>query len=172
MSYQVSANQLSELQQIEAIIQQDNNRYLSTEIINHIPINDHSLPIYALSLGSTSINAPCITFVGGIHGLERIGTQVVLTFLQTLLMRLQWDQSFEDILHRIRIVFLPIINPVGMMNNTRSNGQGVDLMRNAPVDCSEQALWLGGGHRISARLPWYRGQLGEPMQAEAQSLCQ
>jgi hypothetical protein len=30
---------------------------------------------------------------------------------------------------------------------------------------------LGGGHRISPLLPWYRGKAGEPMQPEAQALC-
>ena len=170
MPNQINTDLLPELQQIEAIIEHDNNRYLSTEILGHIPFQDKSLPIHALSLGSTAINAPCITFVGGIHGLERIGTQVVLTFLETLLTRLKWDLNFEDLLQRVRIIFLPLMNPVGMINSTRANGNGVDLMRNAPVDCLEEAIWLGGGHRISNKLPWYRGKLGAAMESEAQIL--
>lgn len=171
MPHQLSQDRLSELRQIETIIQQDNKHYLSSEILSQITFKNQSLPIYALSLGSTAADAPCITFVGGIHGLERIGTQVVLTFLETLLMRLHWDLTFENILQHVRIIFLPLINPAGMINHTRSNGQGVDLMRNAPVDCQEKAVWLGGGHRISRNLPWYRGKQGEPMQSEAQTLC-
>jgi len=140
-------------------------------VLGHIPYKEQLFPVYALSLGSTAVNTPCITFVGGVHGLERIGTQVVVTFLETLLARLRWDMSFEDLLQQVRIIFLPLINPVGMVNQTRSNGQGVDLMRNAPVDCLESALYLGGGHRISDKLPWYRGKLGDAMQMEAQLLC-
>ena len=171
MSHQLSSDLLLELQQIETIIEHDNGRHLSSEVLNQIPFNDQLLPLYGLSLGSRAVDAPCITFVGGIHGLERIGTQVVVTFLETLINRLQWDQVFEDMLQRVRILFLPLVNPVGMINHTRSNGLGVDLMRNAPIDCLEKAIWLGGGHRISPRLPWYRGKQNEPMQIESQTLC-
>ncbi len=163
-------NFLDELQQIENLIKQDKGQFLSTEVLCKIPYKNRSLPIYTLSLGSNDKHAPCICYVGGIHGLERIGTQVVLAFLQSLLERLQWDLTFEDMLKRVRIVFLPLINPVGMINHTRSNGRGIDLMRNAPVDCDEKAIYLGGGHRISSRLPWYRGKQDEPMETEAQTL--
>lgn len=145
MLHTASHEILLELQQIEKIIKQDNHQYLSTEVLTQIPYKQWTLPIYALTLGNKSVNAPCMTFVGGIHGLERIGTQVVLTFLQTLLMRFRWDLTFEDLLQIVKIIFLPLINPVGMINHTRSNGQKVDLMRNAPVDCDEKAIWLGGG---------------------------
>lgn len=64
---------------------------------------------------------PCITFVGGIHGLERSGTQVVLTFLETLINRLQWDQVFEDMLQRVRIIFLPLTLEMGSWRWIRKN---------------------------------------------------
>ncbi|NOQ77398.1 MAG: hypothetical protein GQ475_06365 [Methylococcaceae bacterium] len=89
MSYHKNLDLLPELQQIEAIIAQNKHHYLSYEILNHIPYQNQSFPIYALSLGSKQADAPRIAFVGGVHGLERIGTQVVLTFLQTLLNRLR-----------------------------------------------------------------------------------
>jgi hypothetical protein len=136
-----------------------------------VPCEDELLPVYALTLGNRADNVPCITYVAGIHGLERIGTQVVITFLEGLLERLAWDQVTADLLQKVRIHILPLVNPVGMYNNTRSNGQGVDLMRNAPIDSQEKTIWLGGGHRISPLLPWYRGKAGEPMQPEAQALC-
>ncbi len=165
------SDKLVELQQIEAIIQRDHKEFLSCNRLCYVDYANERLPIYALSLGKQASDIPSITFVGGIHGLERIGTQVVLAFLETLLERLNWDLSFTDLLQRVRINFLPLINPVGMINHTRSNGAGVDLMRNAPVDSKEKTVWLAGGHRISRALPWYRGREGEPMQAEAQALA-
>lgn len=170
MTGQSIYERLPELRQIETIILQDQRQHLSSNILCHIPTDDELLPVYALSLGNPADNIPSITFTGGIHGLEKIGTQVVLAFLETLLERLRWDISFEDILQRVRINFLPILNPVGMMNHTRANGQGIDLMRNAPIDSEEKTVWLGGGHRISSRLPWYRGRPDEPMQKEARAL--
>lgn len=163
--------QLAEIEQIQAIIARDKAGCLSSKILCHVPYGDENFPIYLLSLGNSGPQIPSVTFVAGIHGLERIGTQVVLTFLETLLQRMHWDMTFVDILQRVRINVLPVMNPVGMLNHTRANGNGVDLMRNAPVDSLEKNLWLGGGHRISSRLPWYRGADGEPMQLEAQVLC-
>ena len=49
--------------------------------------NTHQLPLVGLSFGSEDINAPAITFVGGIHGIERIGSQVILSYLHTLVSR-------------------------------------------------------------------------------------
>jgi predicted deacylase len=162
---------LPELQQIEAIIQWDNKTHLFSKVLCHVSCDDDMLPIYALTLGNKAQDIPCITYVAGIHGLERIGTQVVIAFLEGLLERLKWDRVLADILQRVRINILPLVNPVGMLNATRANGQGVDLMRNAPVDSHEKTIWLAGGHRISSRLPWYRGKASEAMQPEAQALC-
>ncbi len=161
---------LPELQQIELLIQQ-NPAHLRAEVLAEIQFKQQTFPLYALTLGSTANDAPCIAFVGGIHGLERIGTQVVVAFLETLLERLHWDLTLEAVLKQVRIVFLPILNPVGMHRRTRANGQGIDLMRNAPVDSDERTVWLAGGHRVSPHLPWFRGIAGEVMAQEAAVLC-
>jgi hypothetical protein len=162
---------LPELQQIEAIIQQGNTPHLRSKVLCRVPCGDDALPVYALTLGNNAQDIPCVTYVAGIHGLERIGTQVVIAFLEGLLERLKWDRALTETLQQVRINVLPIINPVGMLRNTRSNGQGIDLMRNAPVDSYEKTILLAGGHRISSLLPWYRGRTNEPMQPEAQALC-
>ncbi|MFI3135263.1 MAG: M14 family zinc carboxypeptidase [Methylococcaceae bacterium] len=161
---------LTELQQLEALIEQ-HPQHLRAEVLCRIPFKKQTFPIYALSLGSTAKDVPCIAFVGGVHGLERIGTQVVLAFLETLLERLRWDLTLGVMLEQVRIIFLPLINPVGMFKQSRANGQGIDLMRNAAINSDEKTVWLAGGHRISPHLPWYRGMEGQPMAQEAQVLC-
>lgn len=167
----MTLKQIPELQRIEAIIKCSNKSHLSSKVLCYVACENDQLPIYALTLGNRTQDVPCIAYVAGVHGLERIGTQVVITFLEGLLERLEWDQVMVDLLQRVRIHVLPLINPVGMYNNTRSNGQGIDLMRNAPIDSEEKTIWLGGGHRMTPLLPWYRGKAGEAMQPEAQALC-
>jgi Zinc carboxypeptidase len=108
---------------------------------------------------------------GGVHGLERIGIEVLLSFLSSLVGRLRWDVAAQALLQQVRVVAMPLVNPGGLLRGTRANPAGVDLMRNAPVECLHGAPTGVGGQRLSAALPWYRGPAGAPMQAEAQALC-
>jgi len=122
------------------------------------PIGE-SLPIVGLSIGSEDPRAPVLGLFGGVHGLERIGAQVCLSLLTTLAELALWDSVMQQALQKIRIVAIPLINPLGMLHLQRANPNGVDLMRNAPIEAIGKVHWLLGGHRISPRLPWYRGGL-------------
>lgn len=127
--------------------------------------------LMCFSLGPADPALPAFGVFGGVHGLERIGVEVVLAFLRALLARWTWDVSLHDLLGRVRVVVMPLVNPGGLLRGTRANPAGVDLMRNAPVECRHGALWGIGGQRVSPHLPWYRGPADAPMQAEAQALC-
>lgn len=144
---------------------------LEHQILDTVNHKGRDYPIYSLSLGTRRADVPVLLFVGGVHGVERIGAQVVLAFLETLIQRLQWDESLTHGLENIRVEFIPILNPVGLAEQTRSNGNGIDLMRNAPLDALDKAGFLVGGHRLSRRIPWYRGKHGAPMEVEAKTLC-
>lgn len=129
----------------------------------------HKLPLIAMSFGSQDPKAPTLGLFGGVHGLERIGAQVVLALMRSFSELLLWDELLNQALQKFRIVFFPMINPLGMMELRRSNPNGVDLMRNAPVEAEDGArTWLLGGHRYSSNLPWFRGNNG--LEPEAQAL--
>jgi hypothetical protein len=128
------------------------------------------LPIHALTFGVADRTAPALFISGGVHGLERIGTDVAIAYLQSLVARLAWDEALHDLLARARIVIVPLVNPVGMARGTRANGSGVDLMRNAP-DAALGGTPLVGGQRISARLPWFMGN-GTALEEESAALVQ
>lgn len=128
-------------------------------------------PIPVFTLGTDDPAAPALGVFGGVHGLERIGVEVAMAFMGSLLQRLSWDGGLLHLLEGLRIAVMPIVNPGGLVRGTRANPQGVDLMRNSPVACADGAPWLLGGQRISAGLPWFRGAAGAPMQPEAQALC-
>lgn len=132
---------------------------------------DLVLPLYSFSFGPTDPTLPCIAFIGGVHGLERVGTNVAISYLKTVLELLQWDLGLQHLLGRCRMVFLPLVNPAGMFAKTRSNANGVDLMRNAPIEADTTPnIFLVGGHRISSRLPWFRGYEDTPMERESTAL--
>ena len=111
-------------------------------------------PVQVVTLGNPDPAVPAVGFFGGVHGLERIGAEVVLAHLHSLVMRMQWDSTLHRQLESLRLVFMPLVNPGGMAMGTRANPRGVDLMRNAPVQALEQVPFLVGGQRWSARLPW------------------
>ena len=46
-------------------------------VTDRVDLPSMSLPIYRVDLGSESPDAPALLLVGGVHGLERIGSQVV-----------------------------------------------------------------------------------------------
>jgi Zinc carboxypeptidase len=157
-----------ELQQLEQIIVQLGAR-AHIEVVERITYKNLEFPIHCISLGSTAPDAPVLAFFGGVHGLEKIGSELILAYLQTLCNLLDWDEEFAARLNKSRLVFVPLVNPVGVYLGTRSNANGVDLMRNSPVE-GIGATRLYSGQRISHRLPWYRGDVAN-MEKEALALC-
>jgi hypothetical protein len=167
-----------EWRELEALIALGGER-LTTQRLGEVRFVDpampaageQTLPLLALSLGSTRPDAPAVAFFGGVHGLERIGAQVVLAHLRSLLMRLRWDETLQHQLEGLRLVFMPIVNPGGLWLGSRSNPDGIDLMRSAPVEAVDPVAPLVGGHRLGGFLPWYRGKADAPMPAESAALC-
>jgi hypothetical protein len=165
-----ASGEFPELEALRSLIRRG-GELLRSEVVCEVDFRGERLPVYCLELGATDREAPAVGIFGGVHGVERIGSHVAIAFLQTLVERLHWDDTFGQLLEKVRLVFMPLVNPGGMRQNTRCNPAGVDLMRNAPVDAETGAPFLLRGHRLSSRLPWYRGPAKAPMQPEAQALC-
>lgn len=160
---------LPEIQQIEKRIAELGSR-ARVEILAHSEKGVDRMPLYKISFGSEDPKAPVLGLVGGVHGLERIGAQVCVSLLNSFSELVQWDEGTQKLLQSIRVFFIPVVNPIGILRRTRSNPRGVDLMRNAPVEGEGRIPGLLGGHRLSSRLAWYRGALGEAMEVESQAL--
>jgi hypothetical protein len=162
---------LDETRQIEDLAAEAGSQ-MQCRAVCEVRVGATAYPVYVLTLGNADPASAAAGFFGGIHGLERIGSQVVLIGLRGIVRRLRWDTTLHRMLENLRLVFMPVVNPGGLARGTRANPQGVDLMRNAPLECTERVPFLLGGQRISAGLPWYRGAADAPMQAEAQALCE
>jgi len=166
----VSPPDLPELLALDALWQSA-GAALERRLLCEVPLGTQRLPVHAYLLGSGGPDAPAVGLFGGIHGLERIGAEVVIAQLRSIVMRLRWDETLHRQLESMRLLFVPLVNPGGLACATRANPNGVDLMRNAPIDATEPVPWLIGGQRISAALPWYRGAPGAPMERESAALC-
>lgn len=159
---------LPEIEQIEKRVQElkDIARF---EVLAESSDERTRLPIYKISFGTTNPEAPVLGLIGGVHGLERIGAQVCVALFHSLTQLALWDRHTQELLEKIRIFFVPTVNPIGILRNRRSNPRGVDLMRNAPLDADHSPAFLLGGHRFSSKFPWYRGNDKE-MEIESQAL--
>lgn len=165
------SSSLPELRELERLLELGAG-HLQSQLVCQVKTKGNTFPLYKLCLGNPDPSLPAVGFFGGIHGLERIGTQVLLAFLRGLLSRLAWDKSLHHLLEHVRLVFMPLLNPGGMLQSTRCNPNGVDLMRNSPVQADGRVPFLLAGQRFSRHLPWYRGVLGGEMEHENQALCQ
>lgn len=161
---------LPELFELEELAEKYKD-FLEIEKLSEVSGKDQTLPLYAFSIGSKDKTKPTLALFGGVHGLERVGTHVLIAYLNNLLSRLEWDKSLQNLLEECRIVSIPLINPLGTAFVKRSNYNGVDLMRNAPVDAVKggKTLPLLSGHHISPKLPWYRGSQ-EKLEIETQTV--
>ncbi len=161
---------LAELTELQRLIE-EGRPYMEARIVGEVEAGGRRFPLHALLMGNPDPAMPAVGFFGGVHGLERIGAEVVMAYIRHLVSRLPWDTVLHQHLNSVRLVFMPLVNPGGLYLGTRANPRGVDLMRNAPVEATESVPFMLGGQRISAGLPWYRGLAGKPMEIEANALC-
>jgi len=119
-------------------------------------------PIYAIEIGTEkAIQKRPVGLVAGVHGLETVGIRILLDFLAFILHKKSHGYLPELYKGKLGLVVIPILNPGGVAQKSRSNPGGVDLMRNSGVE-AELAPPLFGGHRWSNKLPYFRGNGLEP----------
>jgi hypothetical protein len=159
-------HRLSELISMEQLCRQAGD-LISTRTEALIDVKDFTLPLVSLTIGNPHTAKHCLLLTAGIHGVERIGTQVLLAWLETVIERCRWDALWRAQFNTdIAIVAVPIVNPGGMLQDSRCNPNGVDLNRHAPIDAEDKVPFLIGGQRISKAIPWYRGKRGAEAEVE------
>jgi len=137
-------------------------RFGRVRVLDTIEVIDQELPIWGLVIGPDDRTLPTFGLFGGVHGLERVGSHVVLHHLKSLLHQMTWDENLRELFQKVRLVSIPMVNPGGLFLSRRSNPNGVDVMRNAPVESDERGYRLVSGQKISPRIPWYRGNPEKP----------
>lgn len=155
----MTAIQLRSIPELQSLLNIRSNieKFGSFDELTTIPSSLGNLPIHGIEIGNTNKQTPVLCLIGGVHGIERIGAQVVISLLRSLSERLVWDKGMQTLMEKIRLLAIPILNPTGLHLNSRSNANGVDLMRNAPIEAQQKSSFLLGGHHISKKLPWFRG---------------
>jgi hypothetical protein len=156
-----------------SLLQREHPRRLRLRTVTQVDTAGEPEPVYAFELCEEEAagrrDLPVFGLFAGVHGIEAIGVTIVLAFAAQLLERAAWNAGVVQLLRRLRIVGIPLVNPAGFVGGSRSNGRGVDLMRNGP-DESPDRVPLFGGHRLGPQLPFFRGW--GTLEPEAQALCE
>lgn len=85
-------------------------------------------PIYECHDLATNVNrSATIMIVGGIHGNEPLGREIIAQLLS--------DDEWRASLPEIHLVWVPDMNPDGFHHGHRGNSQGLDLNRAFPDHC-------------------------------------
>jgi len=129
-------------------------------VLTEVEYKGSKYPIHGFVMGSKDPKAPTIGIFGGVHGLEKIGTHIILNYMRSLAYRGTVNSFFRETLQSMRFVSIPMLNPVGVRFNKRGNGNGVDLMRNSPTVATGKTIPIGSGHRISPKIWYYQGKEG------------
>ncbi|MFH1223062.1 MAG: alpha/beta fold hydrolase [Pseudomonadota bacterium] len=132
--------------------------FIILEELGGIKHNGFKVPMHAFFIGhKPDPKLPTVAFFSCFHGVEWIGGRVLLNYVEHLVRSMCWDEGIRDLISKMNICGIPVVNPVGRIEKTRSNGNGIDLMRNTSVT-GERVFPLLGGHHLSKSLPWYRGE--------------
>lgn len=129
-----------------------------TEELGEVAYKGYRTPINAFFIShKPKPELPTIAFFSCFHGVEWIGSRVLVNFVEHLVREIKWDEDIKNLTDKVNICGILTVNPVGRIEGYRSNGNGIDLMRNSPVR-AEHAVPLLGGQKISRYLPWYMGK--------------
>jgi predicted deacylase len=96
------------------------SRTMTEELLGH-SAGGHEIRLFKLGKDSH----PKWFLIGGVHGDEPEGAQVVLDFIAKAQPR---ENEFKT-----QVICIPRYNPDGLELNQRTNGSGVDLNRNFPT---------------------------------------
>ncbi len=97
---QLQAN-LPELLALEQLIAKDRDG-VHWRVEDQVSLTDDiQLPIYSVTVGNADRSNPAVLFTAGMHGVERIGTQVIIGFLQALIERISWDHNYRSLFERV-----------------------------------------------------------------------
>ena len=157
---------------VEALLRGWQKRYPKVSQLVRIGRSNQGQALWALSVGRRR-NAPAILVNGAHHGEEILSVEFVLDAIQWILAAAEDDPRVQAWLSKLRIVFVPLVNPDGLnsfLKVSREGGRkngfglkgkmpqrselGVDLNRNYPI------RWGASGERgskSSRRSRFYRG---------------
>jgi len=99
-------------QRIEAL----SNQKIHVETVGSIG----PYPVYHVLLRGDTDAPHRILLTAGVHGNEPSGVEAVLRFL---------EKDHGDLLNHFEFSIIPCVNPEGYVQDTRENGQGVDINR-------------------------------------------
>lgn len=135
------------LEEVNTIIEDAHTANPLITAIEQVGTSVDGRPINALVVSDNPSSLemePRVRISGGIHGNEKVTTEVITRYINYLLS--EYNNSNTEIIDLINsryIVIIPVLNPDGYFNWTRYNSNGVDLNRNFSRAWSDESPSYG-----------------------------
>ena len=107
--------ELDELNELEKI----SPSLVKFKTLDSVEYKGKNYPIRSVTIGPDDPSVPTLGLFGGVHGLEKVGSQVIVAYFASLFEQLKWDKDLLRRFEDFRIVSIPIVNPVGMARFSR-----------------------------------------------------
>ena len=128
--------------QIVSIFDSLAQTYPNICLLDTIGFSSQGRPILAMKISDNPDMEefePEVRLVGVHHGNEQISGEVLVAYAPYLLENYGTDPFVTDMVNNREIWIIPVFNPDGYVNDTRRNGNGVDLNRDYGY------MWDGSG---------------------------
>lgn len=121
--------------QITQLLQQWATTYPAIARVVNLGNSFQGRAIWALNISDNvgvAEDEPRFKYVSTMHGDEWTGNEMCLYLIEHLLSNYGADPRITNLINEIDIWIVPVMNPDGYVNTTRTNSQGIDLNRNFP----------------------------------------
>jgi hypothetical protein len=78
-----------------------------------------------------------VKYIANMHGDEVVGKENCLRFIEELLTQRDTVPAYQELMSDFEMWFIPCMNPDGLANVSRYNGNGADLNRDFPDRCDD-----------------------------------
>ncbi len=95
-------------------------RLIRRSRLSGVPLGEaEGLPVWGLESAAAASGEPALYLSAGVHGDEPAGPWALL----------EWAENNAKLLRAAAVMLVPCFNPVGFSQNTRADGEGVDMNR-------------------------------------------
>lgn len=143
----------------DELLSLDDEGYVTKSILGQDDFGN-DIPLFtfkpAMPETGTARQLPKFFVVCGTHGFEQVSPLATYLMMKEVITNWESDPALELLHHNVELLVIPVLNPSGWDDFTRSNRNGVDLNRSFTPDFGWQTTdptnsWYGGSEPLQEK---------------------